>query len=240
MTVRARAHRDTSTSQAGASGAAGVGAGGGSGVEAPPILAYAREPANLCTLLGLGLALGAVVLALRGDFTASVVMALWALLCDWYDGLIARATGGSSPAGRAYGAQLDALVDIVAFGVWPGLFLYALGGFSSWLLPGLFILMLAGVIRLSYFGVHGLDNRGPHPRYIGLPMDYLTLLFAVVFAAHRLLPHRLLLFVLYGGIVVGAALMVSSLRTPKLQGPWYAVYTGFVSALTVLFAVRIL
>ncbi len=53
---------------------------------------------------------------------------LWAVLFDWADGIFARKIKGRSDHQKAFGTQLDSLIDIFSFGVferdsifWKGL-----------------------------------------------------------------------------------------------------------------------
>lgn len=202
----------------------------------PGMFHHLREPANLVTVAGLVAAGMAVASALQGRYSASVVLALWAFLGDWYDGLLAQRGKERDGTFRAYGAQLDGFVDLVSFGVWPGIFLFSYAHFSTWYIPGLLAPIVAGVVRLSYFAVHGLDRRGGRAWYTGLSMDWLTLFIGVAFLFHPFLSHRAMSVLLYAGIGTLCALMVSSWRTPKLGKAWYVVQTAVVVALTGLYA----
>ena len=67
--------------------------------------------ANLVTLFGLFCGVAGICFAVRGVFAAAMIAMLLSLLCDWFDGPIARRTRGRTPELRAFGAQLDSLVD---------------------------------------------------------------------------------------------------------------------------------
>ena len=63
----------------------------------PLILSFVIDWANLVTLLGLSSGILAIYFALTQNFPAAVIAMLWAVLLDWYDGLVARATPGRPP-----------------------------------------------------------------------------------------------------------------------------------------------
>ncbi|NIU74810.1 MAG: CDP-diacylglycerol--serine O-phosphatidyltransferase, partial [Gammaproteobacteria bacterium] len=64
----------------------------------------------------------ATVAALRGDFALSAWLVFFAGVADVLDGRIARFARTNSP----FGTELDSLVDLVSFGVAPGVIIYSL------------------------------------------------------------------------------------------------------------------
>jgi len=112
---------------------------------------------NLITL-GAGCAgLTAIRLAFDGHVATSVSLIMLAALLDLLDGFTARLLQSTS----AIGAELDSLVDIVNFGVAPGLVLYiwALDGWrsSGWI--AVLIFAICAALRLARGG--GADDDRP-------------------------------------------------------------------------------
>ena len=201
------------------------------------MLGFLRDGANLITLAGLACAVTGIYFAIQGVFEAAMIALLWAILCDWMDGPVARRTSGRSKAHGAFGGALDSLVDIVSLGVLPAVVLLSYGEFSPWFLPGAFVAIAAGVVRLSYFDVFGLEGG---KSYTGLPLDLNGLALTVVFLFERLIGHAVFQGLLYGFVVLLALLNVSSLRVPKMVGVWYYVITAYVLASTALYVALLL
>jgi CDP-diacylglycerol---serine O-phosphatidyltransferase len=76
---------------------------------------------NIITLGNLFLGCCAIICVLSGIYQGAVYCLIGCFVCDYSDGMIARALGVSS----ALGKELDSLADVVSFGVLPGMFLYA-------------------------------------------------------------------------------------------------------------------
>jgi phosphatidylserine synthase len=111
------------------------------------------------------------------------------------------------------------------------------GHFSAWFVPGAFVVLAAGVIRLSYFNVFGpLDDS----TYQGLSLDNNIYVLALLFAFERLIAAAVFGVVLYGALMVLAALNVASIATPKLGGRWYFVVIVYAVVLSLVFAVQLL
>jgi len=143
---------------------------------------------------------------------------LWAVVFDWSDGRIARRLQGRTAERRAFGAQLDSLIDVVSFSVAPAVLLLSVGDFRPWLLPGAFVILATGVVRLSYFNVFGLlDAR----TYRGLPLDTNVIVLALLFVFEPVLGKTSFAIVLYVALMGLAALNVAPIATPKLGGRWY-------------------
>lgn len=188
-------------------------------VTPPTIISFAKDLANLCSLAGLLSAVLAIYFAIVGNFPAAMIGLTWAVFFDWSDGNIARRMKSRTDKQRLFGGQLDSLIDIVSFGVGPAVVLLSYGDFSLWYLPGAFIIVAAGVLRLSYFNVYGLVEK---TRYQGLAIDNNGIFLVLFFVLNDLISVSVFTSLLYVLIVTLAALNVSSIRTPKLSGGgWY-------------------
>lgn len=161
-----------------------------------------------------------------------------AMICDMFDGKVARLTKTDGP----FGAELDSLADVVSFGVAPAILVHRLvlgesGVFDHgvrllWFITVFYAVMAA--IRLARYNVEHVSD--PVPGFRGLPSPGAAALIAVwVLLAHDpiardwlveqglLLEHQkyagLLSLDAYRwailGVMVGASLlMVSTLRYP--------------------------
>ncbi len=83
------------------------------------MFAFVKDLPNLCSLTGLFSAVLGIYYAILGIFPAAMIGMLWAVFFDWADGIIARRMKGRNEEYRAFGRQLDSLIDIVRFGICP-------------------------------------------------------------------------------------------------------------------------
>ena len=130
-------------------------------------LSLVYDRANGLTLAGLVCGVLAISFIARGAYAAAMTALLWALFCDWFDGPLARRSLGRTDEDRAFGVQLDSLVDIVSGGVAPAMLLVCMGEFNTLFVAGALLLVIAGAIRLAHFNVLGPESGA----YNGLPID---------------------------------------------------------------------
>ncbi|KHF25802.1 phosphatidylserine synthase [Solemya velum gill symbiont] len=209
-----------------------------SSVAPPTILSFAKDLANLCSLAGLFSAVLAIYFAITNNFPAAMIGLVWAVFFDWSDGNIARRMKNRTDNQRMFGGQLDSLIDIVSFGVCPAVVLLSYGDFHPWFLPGAFIIVAAGVLRLSYFNVYGLVSK---TSYQGLAIDNNGILLALLFVFHGLISSSVFTAVLYILILTLAALNVSPVKTPKLSsGAWYYGIVTYTLILTIFYSWQLL
>jgi len=201
----------------------------------PSILSYAADLPNLCSLLGLFCALLGIYYAIRGNFPAAMIGMLWAVVFDWCDGLIARRIQGRTLQQRTIGSQLDSLIDVVSFSVCPAIVLLSYGEFSGWFIPGAFVILATGVLRLSYFNVHGLAGEST---YTGLALDNNALILAFIFLFEEWIGHGTFSVILYATLMALAAMNVSPLQTPKLAGRWFYALLVYALVMTAVFGCR--
>jgi CDP-diacylglycerol--serine O-phosphatidyltransferase len=76
---------------------------------------------NLCTVASLSLGVLAILLAMQGDVQPAALCLIACVACDGLDGTLARRLRVASP----FGAQMDSLADMCAFGVAAPVVLYA-------------------------------------------------------------------------------------------------------------------
>ncbi len=204
-------------------------------LDRPSILSFARDLPNVCSLLGLSCALLGIYYAIRGTFHAAMIGLLWAVFFDWSDGLIARRMPRRTQQQRAIGAQLDSLTDVVSFSVCPAVVLLTYGKLSPWCVPGAFVFLSAGLMRLSYFNVFGLADKSA---YTGLSVDNNAIVLAFVFLFEGLVDRDTFTVILYATLMALAAMNVAPVRTPKLTGGWYSGLVVYVLVLTTVFGWR--
>lgn len=198
----------------------------------PDILSLVKDIPNILTLLGLSSGVLGIYFALVENFPAAIVAMLWAVLFDWYDGVVARRMPGRSDVSRSVGFQMDSLVDIVSLAVCPAIILLSYGEFSPWFFPGALAIIMSGVVRLAHFNTFGVNKDGT---IAGLSLDITPLVVALVFLLEGVLDHSAFVVLLYAAIVVLAFLHVAPFRMRKMVGRWYPVITAYVLIMTVAY-----
>ena len=161
-----------------------------------------------------------------------------AFLADVYDGWVARRLKGRTDIDKAFGANLDSLIDVIGAGVLPAVILLSLGSFQGWYLPGAFLLVGAATMRLSFFNVHGFGASKTH--YTGLPTDQVILAFTVLMLTEEVLSFDQFRIALYCGAIFLAGLMVSSFQIRKLEGSWYYALPVIATIVGLSHAARLL
>jgi CDP-diacylglycerol--serine O-phosphatidyltransferase len=172
---------------------------------------------NLLTTGSLFAGFYSMVATMNGNFDVAALWIFVSAIFDGLDGKVARLTGTTSK----FGVEYDSLADLVAFGVTPGLMMYAWAlkpfGRLGWLASFLFV--VCGALRLARFNVQ--VNTVESKRFCGLPIPAA----ASMVAATVLLFHhfgwpstykRLAIVVL---IYLLAFLMVSGFRYYSFKDP---------------------
>jgi CDP-diacylglycerol--serine O-phosphatidyltransferase len=196
------------------------------------VLSFVTDLPNICSLIGLLSAVLGIYFAITGNFKAAIIGVLWAVLFDWYDGIIARKLKGRTKIQGVFGAQLDSMIDIVSFGILPAVILLSYGNYNAWFIPGVFVVIATSAIRLSYFNVYGLiDSK----TYKGLALDNNVLILSFIFLFERFFEHSTFSIFIYVILMLLSALNLSSIPTPKFGGKWIYVLVIYVIALTSVF-----
>lgn len=205
----------------------------------PTILSYVKDIPNLCSLAGLACTILAIYFSILGVYAAAMIFMVWAVAFDWADGLIARKIKDRTGNDRAFGGQLDVLIDIVSYGVAPAILLMSYGKFEPIFLVGAFLMLAASAIRLSYFSVYGLTGGS---KYTGLALDNNSLILVFIFLFEGMFSEGAFSIVLYLSGLGLAALNVSQIKTPKLSGNPVNVYilAAYTFGITAIYGWKLL
>lgn len=185
-------------------------------------LSIAKLVPSILTLLGLFCGATAIRFALSQDWRHAVVAIIAAMVFDMLDGRAARMFG----ADTRFGAQLDSLVDLVSFGVAPGVivFMWSLHGMgeAGWIATLIFCACSA--IRLARFNIQSASARDEgatqaNPYFTGLPMPAAAFLAVMPMLLSFQLGDRFVRDPATASIVIvlASALMVSRLPTPSIK-----------------------
>ena len=167
---------------------------------------WRRLVPSVATVMTLLLGLGAIEAARFGDTTLGVSLILLAILSDGIDGVLARRWGVVSN----FGGHLDALADLVTFGVAPGI-LFAAKHSEA---PGpvrvaiIAMIAMAGAWRLARF-----QAEPPQKDFVGMPITAGGPLFAVAVAGFA--PADLIGSIAWGFVI--AFLMASRVPFPRFS-----------------------
>ena len=174
----------------------------------------------------------------RPDIAMALIVL--AAVFDFFDGLVARALGVSSPIGK----DLDSLADVVSFGLAPATLVWytlqGLGITSVWSY-GVFLLVAFAALRLAKFN----NDTRQSTSFLGLPvpsnalffLGYTSSLPMVVFLLGSLgaLVVTLVLTLLFGSLMLGELPMFSfKLTKAPLRALWKQITLVVVSVVSIL------
>ena len=179
------------------------------------ILSFIKDLPNICSLMGLVCSILAIYFMFIGIYQIAMIGMIWAVGFDWADGIIARKIQNRTKEEKIFGGQLDLLIDIVSYGIAPAILILSFSNFNPlFLLPAL-IMLIFGVMRLSYFSTFGLSEEA---KYTGLAIDNnsIVLVFIFIFSGYF---DKIVFSVLLGIVGVFLAILnISEIKTPKLSG----------------------
>jgi len=203
------------------------------------IISFIFDIPNILSLSGLLCTLCAIYFIITGNYSAAMIGMIWAVAFDWADGLVARRMKGRTGSDSRFGGQLDLLIDIVSYGVTPAILLLSYGKFDPVFLPGAFLMLTAGVIRLSYFSTFGLADGS---KYTGLAIDNNNIALVFIFLFEGMVGTGVFSVILYASGLGLAALNVSQITTPKLSGNPVnvALLASYTLAITAIYGWRLL
>lgn len=192
-----------------------------------------KDPPNICSLIGLLSSLTGIYFSITGKYYYALMGVLWSVLFDWADGIIARSLKNRTDYHRAIGAQLDSLIDIVSFSVFPAIFLLSYGRFDPLFLPGAFLIVGAGAIRLSYFNVFGMIDKDT---YRGLALDNNVIILSFLFIFERFFPAQMFSIFIYAVMVLLLAFNLAPIRTYKFGGKWFYLLIAYTVIMSIYYA----
>ena len=187
----------------------------------PTILSFAKDLPNICSLAGLACTILSIYFSIIGVYEAAMIGMIWGVAFDWGDGMIARRMEGRTAHQKTFGVQLDSLIDIVNYGAAPAILLLSYGKYDPIFLVGAFVMLATSAIRLSYFNTFGLSGGS---KYTGLALDSNNIILVFIFLFEGLFSTGTFSIILYISGLTLAALNVSQIKTPKLNGNPINVY----------------
>ncbi|GEC57886.1 MULTISPECIES: CDP-alcohol phosphatidyltransferase family protein [Bradyrhizobium] len=201
------------------------------------MLRYLLDPANAITASGMILSGVALSLVTDGRIELAVAVALWAMLADHLDGIVARRIRNRSEAAATMGKSLDGFSDLIYGAVFPSIALLQLHGVTLLSAAVGTTLLVAGALRLSYFGITGLST---DRCFTGLPLSYDVPILALLVLAEPFVQQPLFSWLLPGTFATLAALHVSSIRVPAPTRSMYIAIVLFSVAASAALSIRAL
>lgn len=124
-------------------------------------------------------------LAFRGEPVGALICLLLCGAFDSFDGMVARTKKGRTEEEKKFGIQIDSLVDMFSFGIFPAIIGYTMG-LNGWLWFAIFALYaICAVSRLGYFNVaeemRQKETTEKRKYYQGLPVTSSSLIFPAVY-----------------------------------------------------------
>ncbi|MHC2296166.1 CDP-alcohol phosphatidyltransferase family protein [Rhizobium mongolense] len=199
------------------------------------MLRYLVDPANTITTCGIIFSALSLYLALAGFPDLSVAAALWAVLADHLDGVVAARTKDRDADIAKMGKSLDGFGDIIYGAVLPAVIVIQISEASLVALITSVAILAAGAIRLSYFANFGKTADGS---FVGVPLSYDVPILALLFLVRPLLPDNTFVWVVNAVFLLLALAHVSSVRIPSPNAAMYTAISIFAVATSATLASR--
>ena len=172
-------------------------------------LGFVWDLPNFVTLSGLAISFVGLIWTIEGQPARGLALVAVSIMIDNIDGALARRDPNRTTQMQSFGGYLDCFADYISKGVFPALFLLAVGGYSGPLIAVALLYLAAIAIRYSYEFVPGAQA-------LGLSPDYLIVLFALVYLARDVFGSALAP-VIAVAMLGEAGLSIAPIRVPKLR-----------------------
>lgn len=195
----------------------------------------------ILTLLSLVSSVLGMMQAVAGNIGKAIIFLALSGLLDTFDGKVARTKKNRTNNEKLYGIQLDSLVDVVCFGIFPILLCRCMGLQTGWDTALFCLYGLCGVIRLSFFNVLE-TNRQMKPNaeekvYHGMPITLIAALLPLAYLLNFVLSPAAFAMVLRAVMLAAAVLFVVDFRLKAIRN-WQIATLVVLVGIAVFAAVR--
>ncbi len=174
----------------------------------------------ILTYLSLVSAVLGMICAGKDNFSSAILCLMASGVFDMFDGRVARSKKNRTADEKAFGIQLDSLVDVVSFGVFPGYLCYCMGVDTLIGIAVICCYCICAVIRLAFFNVMEAKRQqvedGCNQFYRGLPVTTISMIFPGVYLLRNSLPSGAYPVVLVCMLAVVAFLFILDIPIRKL------------------------
>lgn len=147
----------------------------------PDDMGITRHIPNAITSLNLLSGCFATIMAIDGNFKIAFLFIIAGAVCDFCDGLAARALKAYSPMGK----ELDSLADMVTFGVAPAMIMYRFQAESGFLIYLPLLIAVFSGLRLAKFNIDTSQSEN----FIGLATPSCALICGSLVYASQVYPQ---------------------------------------------------
>ncbi len=179
------------------------------------IIGVYRKP-DFVTMSGGAFSVTGIILAMRGHIYWSILCMLLALLCDGFDGVVAR-RGKYVDYQSVYGTELDSLCDVVSFGILPMVIVQNITSFNVFSVIASIIFCICGIVRLAYFNMLSITKKSDGKSFIGFPIVISAVVLPIVYFVLEVFKINLGNIIYPVVLLVCGALFVVPVKLKKLN-----------------------
>ncbi len=188
---------------------------------------------TILTYLSLISALLGTHMAICGYYVNALICLLVCGVLDSFDGIVARTKKDRTEEEKRFGIQIDSLVDMYSFGIFPVIIGYSIGLKSLLWFFVLCVYAICAVSRLAYFNVaeelRQQQTTEKRKYYQGLPVTMSSLIFPLVYLTSVFFKENMVY--VYGGtlFVVAMAFVIDfKVIKPGLKGIFGLIVVGIL------------
>lgn len=194
------------------------------------------NPSVILTYIGMSFAVAGMFLAVNEMINFSFICLVLCGICDLFDGMVARRFKRSEDE-KAFGIELDSLVDVLSFIALPVTIFMSIG-FNSPIHLIIYILYsIAGIARLGYFNVVTADGDGPVKYYSGLPITYAALVFSLMYLTVNIFRSDVFMIVYTLSMIAVTVFEVLKIKIAKPKGLAYLFFGILAIAVIALYII---
>ena len=192
------------------------------------------------TYLGAFIAVGGLLLGLRtGNIDYCFVGMIIAMVCDMFDGKIARSIKNRTDKEKEFGVQIDSLADVICFITIPAITLYLCGLKEDYQIIILSFYVICGIVRLGYFNVAMSDKDKAIKTYSGLPVPVSVAVFGLVWLFGKFIEFDPIIIYTILVPIVGL-LHISKIKIKKFTGNWFYVCVTILAIIAIILGIFVL
>lgn len=166
----------------------------------------------------------------------AMICMMFSGICDMFDGVVARKCKRTEEE-KHFGVELDSLVDVISFVIFPIIIAMAMG-LNQWYHLLVFLLFsICGVARLAYFNILVEDSSKPVKYYQGLPVTFIAFLYPIFYIFKLCVSTAVLNIIFTILLLLVAFFFVLKVKVPKTRGIGYLF---FLAVLVIVLSVYIL